>query len=125
MPVIMKVMEAKATARPDKVNVHGFELTPDKVNVEFILSVMAACIAKKALEESGAERVEVKISVYADIDKIVEGDEEIEYLEVEIKGYCKDPRIYEEDLERGALKCPILKLIGGKVSRIMAECRRD
>ena len=125
MPVIMKVIEAKATATPDKIDASGLELPPDKVNLEFILSMAAACIAKKALEESGAESVEVRISVYADIDKILEGDEEIEHIEVEVEGYCKDPRVYEEDLKRGALKCPILKLIEGKVARIIVECRGE
>ncbi|MCE4610617.1 MAG: hypothetical protein F7B17_01435 [Desulfurococcales archaeon] len=122
MPVIAKVLEAGASAGRDRIKASGLELAPDNVNVELVFSIVAACMAKKALEKSGAESVEVKISVYADIDKILEGKEEIEYLEVEVKGLCKDPRVSSEDLKRGAIECPIFKLIEDKTVRIISLC---
>ena len=122
MPVIAKVLEAGASAGRDTVKASGLELALDKVNVELVFSMVAACMAKRALEKAGAESVEVKIDVYADIDKVLEGKEEIEYIEVEVKGLCKDPRATSEDLKREATECPVFKLIKEKVARITSEC---
>jgi len=122
MPVIMRLVEGSARIEGGKARVGGagIELPKEDVNVELVLSAVAACIARRVSEAAGSSRVEVYVSAYGDLDKVLEGKEEIEYLEVVVKGVCGDGG--EEALRRGVEACPIYGLLKGYVRRLIASC---
>lgn len=121
MPVV-RIGEARAEAGPEGARASGRLIPLSEVNVESALSAMAACMAKKALESVASGRVEVAIHYYADIDKILEGREEIEYVEVEVVG--SGGGCSEEKLRSGVESCPLFSLIEAKVKKVIARCEK-
>lgn len=100
------MFEASARVLEDKALVGGKEIPLEDLNPTLMMSLIAACLGKKVKEATGSELVEVKIEVYADIDKILDGREEIEYIEVKVRS--KGPR---EEILKGVDSCPVFGLV--------------
>jgi len=116
-PPVIPVLEAEARLlRDGAVHLKERKMSLDEVNVESIMELLAACVCKMIARETGCKEASARVRVYSDLDKLVEGREEIEYLEVEIrvpKG-CAGP----EEARRAAAKCPIISLLGEKIKNI-------
>jgi len=85
------------------------------VNVGLALSWLAACAARKLVEELGVEPVEVRMEAYVDLDKLLDGREEIEYLLLSAV-YPASGRVPGEDeVLSAALKCPLIGLLREKI----------
>ncbi|GBF09462.1 hypothetical protein apy_11870 [Aeropyrum pernix] len=119
MPVI-KFFEAKSLvdAEKGKAVVEGgreFELAT--LNPSFMLSMLSACIGKKVAENAGVDKVSVSIEAYVDVDKLLEGKEEIEHIVVRISAPAP-----EEDVLKGVENCPVFKLIDkSRVKDVVVE----
>ncbi|BAN90806.1 hypothetical protein [Aeropyrum camini] len=119
MPTI-KFFEAKSLvdSKAGKAVVEGdreFELAT--LNPSFMLSLLSACIGKKVAENASVDRVSVSIEAYVDIDKLLDGSEEIEYIVIRIRAPA--PR---EVVMKGVENCPVLRLIDkSKVKDVIVE----
>jgi hypothetical protein len=118
---VIRIGEARSSVDAAGARVMGRRLALEEVNVSSALSMLAACMAKKALEAlGGSGRVEVAIHYYADIDKVLDGREEIEYLEIEVVG--SGGGCSEDALREGVSRCPLYGLLRERVRGVYARC---
>ncbi len=121
MPMIMKILEASSSLEEDRVRASWLELDLAKVNVELVLSLLGACMARKVKEGTGVGRVKIVVKAYGDIDRILEGEESIEYLEFTVEASCTGG-VGVEDVRRAAEECPVYGLIKGYVKKLEVKC---
>ncbi len=99
----------------------SYRLPLGEVNVDLVLSWLAACAARKIIEETGFRPLEVRIDAYADIDKLLEGAEEIEYLLV-VAVYPKGVEAPSgEEVLKAVFKCPVVSLFREKIKGALIE----
>ncbi len=123
MPII-RGASGSARLEGDRLAVAGsYRLPLSEVNVDLVLSWLAACAARKIVEETGSRPLEVRVDAYADLDKLLEGVEEIEYLLV-VAVYPEDAKAPSGEEVLGAvLKCPIVSLFREKIKGALVERR--
>lgn len=116
VPPVIPVLEAEARLREGSVHLKERKLSLDEVNVESIMELLAACACKMIAKETECKEASVRVKVYSDLDKLVMGKEEIEYLEIEVRvPYgCMD----REEARRVVEKCPIIPLLREKIKDI-------
>ena len=105
----------------------GSRLSLKDVNVDAVLSWLAACAARKIVEETGVAPLEVRFDAYVDLDKLLDGTEEIEYLVV-VAVYAasaEDKKPRKDEVLKAVLKCPVIALFKEKIKGVLIESRRE
>ncbi len=125
MGLIAKVLEARASVGEGKARLAGLELDPERINVEFILSAMAACAAKKVKEATGASVVEVAVKVYADVEKLLEGEEEIDHFRMEVALRGVEAKASSAVARKAVFECPIVKIVKDKIREVVVTLKED
>ena len=116
--------EGEATYDVDRkvIDLGNIAISAEDMGVPFFLNVLSACIAKKVSQILGIDSgvINCRLKAYTDLDKIVEGREEIEYFTVELSlpgSWTK------EEIINAVSKCPIASLLWDRIKDIKITTR--
>ncbi len=81
------VGEGQATLDGDKIKIVNQEYEVEEVNLRFIYSAIAGCVAKILADQPDRPtKAVVQVSGYTDVNKLIEGSQEVDRFKIVIIG---------------------------------------
>lgn len=109
---ITRVGFGEATYKDGMVETAYGRFNATSINVDSVLSIIAACFARSIVEKLNIKEVSVRVELQEDLDALLDGDvDKVESLKILVKVANVD----RDAIEKALAGCPFYGMLRGKV----------